>query len=465
MSSTKVTQLKPQDEVPYEILREIFLLTLPKRDCDRIHPSYSPTIVSQVCSRWREIAFSEPRLWDTVMFSTSRNFKFKIGGNQRDRFIQSGNIQRWFHRTGGSHTLVLGEEASDKAETCLISQLFPIIVEFSARLRTLKIAMTSASHLDYLRELSQVPQFGELVKVGIHASVRASMTSNDVKTLRMIDAFKGTKTPKLNEAHFMLDMASPGKFAMPWNQLRVVRLKGCPTRQVSPLDWMQLLVNCPNLETAELIKPFDPDESWASWPERIPQISLSDAPKYVRDELPLVSLTIHDADSYLHNHQVTGSPECMFIHRANFACLKHLTIRLPPWPMQAEQPERWLVQALSGLKKLESLTLYTGAQFRSNSPYPYRFRAIVQNWAAAAPPPGGFGALRSFTLQYAHNHAMDLVQLLQGPLSTTHCPSLSMTIAGEDKEMNTWRALLGDPAFSGVAGRLKVTPRSKFNFQ
>ncbi|KAF6756705.1 hypothetical protein DFP72DRAFT_1044824 [Ephemerocybe angulata] len=458
MQSTQVTHPNPQDKVPYEILRDIFLLTLPERDCDRIHPSYPPTIISQVCSHWREIAFSEPKFWDTVIFKSipSRGHSNQRRADQHDGFIKSGNVQRWFHRTGGSHTLALGEEAPDWTGHCLIFFLFPIIVEFSARIKTLKIVMTALSHLDYMRELTQVAQFGELARVEIHAEMRQTgMSSLDLEAVGAIHAFKD-QTLKLNEAHFRVDMAAPVQFVMPWRQLRRVKLTGCPRRPVFLSDWIALLRLCPDLETAELINPCD-------CPEPLPgEMSRSDVPKKLdQDEgSSLVSLTIHDANS-------SQSPECRFIRLSEFAHLKHIEIRVLNVPYSysyvcSEQPEKWFVQALSGLKTLESLTLYTRGFIDMDPPYCDIIRAIVQAWTAT--PPGGFRALKSFTLQYSHYHATDLVHLLEGPLSTTRCPSLSMTIVGGDNEMDIWGELLGNSSFSSVVDRLKVTPRSEFNF-
>ncbi|KAF5320147.1 hypothetical protein D9611_010296 [Ephemerocybe angulata] len=453
MQSTQITRPNPQDEVPYEILRDIFLLTLPERDCDRIHPSYPPTIISQVCSRWREIAFSEPKFWDTVILSPLSRHYFD---DRLKPFIKSGNVQLWFHRTGGSHTLVLGEEAPDRPSNCLIFFLFPIIVEFSARIKTLKIVMTSSSHLDYMRELTQVAQFGELARVEIHAEMLGSMTNLDLNGVGEIHAFRD-KALKLNEAHFRVDMAPPVHFVMPWRQLRRAKLTGCPGRLVFLSDWIALLRLCPDLETAELINAYDHPDTWPD------EVSLSEVPKELDqgEGSSLVSLNIQDADSTLRHGERTGAPECMFIHLSEFAHLKHLEIRVlnAPWHVHSEQPERWFVEALRGLKSLESLTLYTSGCI--DSPYPHRIRTIVQAWTAI--PPGGFGALRSFTLQYSHYHAQDLVPLLEGPLSTTHCPSLSTTIVGGDNEMDIWGKLLGDSSFSSVVDRLKVTPRSEFN--
>ncbi|KAF6745642.1 hypothetical protein DFP72DRAFT_856252 [Ephemerocybe angulata] len=342
----------------------------------------APEPVSQkVCSRWRKIAFSEPKFWDTVIFN-SISRQGPCCDPWPEDFIKSGRVQRWFHRTGGSHPLVLGEEKSGTPSGCLIFYLFPIIVEFSARIKTLKIVITALYHLDYMRELAQVAQFGELASVEIHAAIRKDMTDRDLHGVGEIHAFKD-KTLKLNEAHFRVDMAAPVQFVMPWRQLRRVKLTGCLWRPAFLSDWIALLRLCPDLETAGLIDPCD-------YPKRPDEMSLSNVPKLDQDAgSSLVSLTIHDAHSSLHH-------QCMFIHLSEFAHLKHLKIRVlnGPW-YESEQPQRWFVEALSGLKRLESLTLYTSGCIDSRSPH--RIRAIVQDWTAT--PPGGFRALRSFTLQ------------------------------------------------------------------
>ncbi|KAF5318294.1 hypothetical protein D9611_014341 [Ephemerocybe angulata] len=445
MQSTQIIHPNPQDKLPYEILREIFLLTLPERDYDRMRLYYPPTTISQVCSRWREIAFSEPKFWDTVVFN-SISRQGPCCDPWPEDFIKSGRVQRWFHRTGGSHPLVLGEEKSGTPSGCLIFFLFPIIVEFSARIKTLKIVITALYHLDYMRELAQVAQFGELASVEIHAAIRKNMMDRDLNGVGEIHAFKD-KTLKLKEAHFRVDMAAPVQFVVPWRQLRRVKLTGCLGRLVFLSDWIALLRLCPDLETAELIDPCE--------------MSLSDVPKELVGS-SLVSLTIHDAHSSLHPQHRTGSPECMFINLSEFAHLKHLEIRVlnRPWYECSEPPQRGFVETLSGLKSLESLTLYTSGGIDSR--FPQRIRAIVQDWTAT--PTGGFRALRSFTLQYSHHHAQDFVHLLEGPLSTTRCPSLSMTIVGEDNEMDIWGELLGNSSFASVVDRLKVTPQSEFNF-
>jgi F-box-like len=71
-SVTRVTRLRtaisPHKNLPPEIMSKIFMNS---RSSDRIvlpyHPGSSPWNVSQVCSRWRQIALCESRLWNSVL--------------------------------------------------------------------------------------------------------------------------------------------------------------------------------------------------------------------------------------------------------------------------------------------------------------------------------------------------------------------------------------------------------------
>ncbi|KAJ3548004.1 hypothetical protein NMY22_g1438 [Coprinellus aureogranulatus] len=58
--------LAPSRRVPDDILREIFLQCLPTNHNATISARDPPLLVRQVCSRWRAIALSTPRLWSTI---------------------------------------------------------------------------------------------------------------------------------------------------------------------------------------------------------------------------------------------------------------------------------------------------------------------------------------------------------------------------------------------------------------
>jgi hypothetical protein len=58
--------LHPVRKIPPEILRRIFLLSVDDFPVNTLHPSWMPRIISQVCSRWRNVASSFPGLWSQI---------------------------------------------------------------------------------------------------------------------------------------------------------------------------------------------------------------------------------------------------------------------------------------------------------------------------------------------------------------------------------------------------------------
>lgn len=56
-------QITAQESLPDEILADIFVLSLPGGDvCLKHGPDVTPWTYLKVCSRWRQVAFSEHRL-------------------------------------------------------------------------------------------------------------------------------------------------------------------------------------------------------------------------------------------------------------------------------------------------------------------------------------------------------------------------------------------------------------------
>ncbi|KAJ7115272.1 hypothetical protein C8R44DRAFT_629305, partial [Mycena epipterygia] len=61
-------------KVPLDILREIFAASLPSGRHAIIHRRESPLLLSHVCSDWRGVALSMPRLWSSLHITApSRN--------------------------------------------------------------------------------------------------------------------------------------------------------------------------------------------------------------------------------------------------------------------------------------------------------------------------------------------------------------------------------------------------------
>lgn len=69
----------------------------------------APMVLCAVSSAWRQIALTEPRLWDTVSFVLLEEDSDDYPPKWL-RFIEAGGIQRWFGRAGPSVLLSLGIE-------------------------------------------------------------------------------------------------------------------------------------------------------------------------------------------------------------------------------------------------------------------------------------------------------------------------------------------------------------------
>lgn len=127
--------LSPARSLPEDIYREIFLWCLASSD----RPSYKrghekvPLLLSQVCSRWRQIAHSTPRLWTKVLFKYDNE-----GPNERN----CDNLKSWLSRTGA-----LPLSVSCRASTLQATlgskdvQLFRILQPTFPRWRDLKMTM------------------------------------------------------------------------------------------------------------------------------------------------------------------------------------------------------------------------------------------------------------------------------------------------------------------------------------
>ncbi|KAK7017386.1 F-box domain-containing protein [Favolaschia claudopus] len=57
----------PVSKIPHEIISEIFLQFLPTYPlCPELAGWYSPTVLTHICSQWRQIALSTPQLWRAI---------------------------------------------------------------------------------------------------------------------------------------------------------------------------------------------------------------------------------------------------------------------------------------------------------------------------------------------------------------------------------------------------------------
>ncbi|KAF9563804.1 hypothetical protein CPC08DRAFT_304815 [Agrocybe pediades] len=106
------TILSTVRRVPDDIWHEIFYLCLPLLRGSAMHPTDTPLLLARVCSRWRRIALSSPRLWsrfyiplllhngDSLPTVKPHYITEQRNSLARKRELRNQDIKTWLQRSG-----------------------------------------------------------------------------------------------------------------------------------------------------------------------------------------------------------------------------------------------------------------------------------------------------------------------------------------------------------------------------
>ncbi|KAJ7181512.1 hypothetical protein C8R43DRAFT_969406 [Mycena crocata] len=124
--------LSPVRRLPEDILRSIFVACLPSTRNPALSGSESPLLLSQICSFWRKIALSTPRLWASIHIVVPNQTKLTQLRNQ---------VGQWLNRSG-IVPLSISMVFSQACEAdCDISPLLSALVAVSRRWKDVQIAL------------------------------------------------------------------------------------------------------------------------------------------------------------------------------------------------------------------------------------------------------------------------------------------------------------------------------------
>lgn len=239
--------------LPAEILVEIFSLCLPS-DHIRLstHPQLLPPFtLAQVCSQWRYLILSTPRLWSHIV----------LGHHGMNSSKEVSTFEFWLQRTGTSQPLdilldpqaddaldiLLNEEAcaTYERETAMLIEKF---CANSQRWRSLVLDVLSSSVLD--------PLFGSLSTLYPNGLATAPLLQELELTTTLLGSSEDTRIlhnfavtcPQLRSLTLTCPMLLPvpvgaRDFSVLEN-MRVLRLRFC-TDVSNALAWIDI---CPNLE-------------------------------------------------------------------------------------------------------------------------------------------------------------------------------------------------------------------------
>ncbi|KAF7364804.1 hypothetical protein MVEN_00350500 [Mycena venus] len=94
--SAHETLLAPIRQLPLDIIREIFIACMPKDQNAVMSAQEAPLLLGRICSSWRAIALSTPRLWSSIHIAEPHD---TIPQHVREGCLQL--VKTWLARSGG----------------------------------------------------------------------------------------------------------------------------------------------------------------------------------------------------------------------------------------------------------------------------------------------------------------------------------------------------------------------------
>ncbi|KAJ6545208.1 hypothetical protein B0H19DRAFT_281209 [Mycena capillaripes] len=144
-------QVFPATELPEDIVREIFIAAMPRlRDVDNgMSPKECPLLLCQICSAWRHLAFTTPRLWASLRIRVDL-----VDIYAPDRMQQlADKVTQWLSRSGAL-PLSISFYSQIMGSGCDVSPLFSALAAFSSRWKDIEVAPPFSDSLETLSQLS-----------------------------------------------------------------------------------------------------------------------------------------------------------------------------------------------------------------------------------------------------------------------------------------------------------------------
>ncbi|KAJ7252063.1 hypothetical protein B0H12DRAFT_1051591, partial [Mycena haematopus] len=96
--ATHKALLSPLRRLPRDIIEEIFLACLPTHRNCVMSATEAPVILGRICSSWRTISLSTPRLWSRLHIVQPQSLDFAPGLRKVGQRLEVGNA--WLKRSG-----------------------------------------------------------------------------------------------------------------------------------------------------------------------------------------------------------------------------------------------------------------------------------------------------------------------------------------------------------------------------
>ena len=264
--------LAPARRLPLDVLHEIFFHCLPAHRNPIMKSSESPLLLTRICSSWRAIALSSPRIWSKIHIPlpgdpsfTPRDEIITDGLSRRRQKIASvlqlrcDAVRRWLSRSGTCPLSISIHHPSysyvpySKVQE-LSYEMFDILLSFADRWSDVDLSMPEDIYTQ-LQGNTQPTTFSSLksLKLNLRRKFHSNSQSPPIRLL----AAPGLCSITISATQTTYNMM--GKLVQPiWNQLTHITLASATI----DIHLVPLLRQCPNLVFGNfmVIPSHRPDE-------------------------------------------------------------------------------------------------------------------------------------------------------------------------------------------------------------
>ncbi|KAJ7730696.1 hypothetical protein DFH07DRAFT_162242 [Mycena maculata] len=222
--------VSPVRRLPADIIRDIFVASLPSGQNSTIAEQDAPLLLCHICRAWRSLALSTPRLWASLHIVAPPNVRM---------ISLNDTVNSWLSRSGVLPLAISVAVSPTSRHIPDISMLHTLIA-FSLRWEHIKFTFPTYESLSPLASLSptDVPIL-RTAAISCFSQHRAMTEWNNVGFL---------VTPSVHSACIGVKNAPLSSIPLRWERLRQLSFRGSGVSIPADLA-LDILQKCPLLET------------------------------------------------------------------------------------------------------------------------------------------------------------------------------------------------------------------------
>ncbi|KIM41499.1 hypothetical protein M413DRAFT_149674 [Hebeloma cylindrosporum] len=236
--------LSPVRRLPPDVLHEIFFHCMPTDRNPVMKHSESPLLLTRICSSWRAIALSSPRIWSKIYIPLPGNPIYSSNyGVITDESTVSKRRQK-FARVLRLRCDAVRKWLSRSEDDELPHEMFSIVLSFADRWRDIDLSMPHVIYNE-LQSNINATTFSSLRSLKVTLSVINRGGDTQFPQIRLLAA------PSLRRIVISAEALRPGNVAE-WNHITHITL----TSSITSKHLLRLLRQCPNLVFGNFMTAF-----------------------------------------------------------------------------------------------------------------------------------------------------------------------------------------------------------------